>query len=179
MARQRRQSRRYVRAGGFVLGLALFGLALASWRVPPGDGRLGTDLTLVSIAGDELSVSPAGPFVVRRGLTPASRDEAVVGRLAVRNPTRRGVRVQLRAPADRPSLDRLLRVEATVGDTVLFRGPLARLRTWTRRSFGLAAEESRDVELRAWLPRSVGGSYRGRMATLNVEFRPLPRERHT
>jgi hypothetical protein len=152
------------KAAAFGLGLALVALALVAWRVPPGDGMLGADVTFFSVENGNLAVSPSGPFAQKRKLEQGGELE---GRVTVRNRTSKPVRIQLRAPADRPDLDSLLDVEAKAGKTVLYRGRLAGLRQWTTRTFHLDAGARRDVRLRALLPQDAGG----RFATLNLELR--------
>jgi hypothetical protein len=156
------------RAAGFFLGLAIVALALVGWRVAPGDGTLGADVAFFSVENGNLSVSPSGTFAQRRGL---EEGDGLAGRISVRNSTRKPIRVQLRAPADRPDLDALLDVEARAGKTLLYRGRLVGLRQWTKRSFLLAPSATQDVRLRASLPQDAGG----RFATLNLELRPVSR----
>jgi hypothetical protein len=157
-----------LRAAGFFLGLAIVALALVAWRVPPGDGTLGADVSFYSVENGNLAVSPSGPFARKRGL---EEGDELAGRVTVRSRTGRPLRVQLRAPADRPELDSLLDVEASAGKTVLYRGRLVGLRSWTKRSFVLAPGAKQDVRLRAALPQDAGG----RFATLNLELRPVSR----
>lgn len=157
-----------LRAVGFFLGLAMVTLALVAWRVPPGDGTLGADVTFFSVENGNLAVSPSGMFGQRRGL---EEGDKLAGRVTVRNRTGEPLRVQLRAPADRRDLDSLLDVEAVAGKTVLYRGRLVGLRRWTKRSFVLAPGAKQDVRLRASLPQDAGG----RFATLNLELRPVSR----
>jgi hypothetical protein len=57
-----------LRAVGFFLGIASVAMALVAWRVPPGDGTLGTDITFFSVENGNLAVSPAGTFAQKRGL---------------------------------------------------------------------------------------------------------------
>jgi hypothetical protein len=155
-----------LRAVGFFLGLGIVALALVAWRVPPGDGTLGADVTFFSVENGNLAVSPSGAFAQKRGL---EEGDELAGRVAVRNRTGKAIRIQLRAPADRPDLDALLDVEATAGKTVLYRGRLVGLRHWTSRSFVVAPHARRDVRLRASLPQDAGG----RFATLNLELRQV------
>jgi hypothetical protein len=157
-----------LRAAGFFLGLAIVAIALVAWRVPPGDGTLGADVSFYSVENGNLAVSPSGPFAQKRGL---EEGDELAGRVTVRNRTGKALRVQLRAPADRPELDSLLDVEARAGKTVLYRGRLVGLRSWTKRSFVLAPGAKQDVRLRASLPQDAGG----RFATLNLELRPVSR----
>lgn len=157
-----------LRAVGFFLGLVIVALALVAWRVPPGDGTLGADVTLFSVENGNLAVSPSGAFAQERGL---EQGDDLTGRVTVRNRTGKAMRIQLRAPADRPDLDALLDVEATAGKTVLYRGRLVGLRYWTRKTFVLAPRASQDVRLRASLPQDAGG----RFATLSLELRPVSR----
>ena len=152
------------RAAAFLVGLAIVALALATWRVPPGDGVLGADVTLNAIQHEGLDLSRSGPFAQARGLTDGG---TVEGRIAVRNPGAKSVSVRLRAPADRSGLDRMLEVEARAGGAVIYRGRLRGLRRWTRRTFRIHAGQSQTVELRARLR----GAAPGRFATLNLEFR--------
>lgn len=157
-----------LRAVGFFLGLAIVALALVAWRVPPGDGTLGADLTFFSVENGNLAVTPSGAFALKRGL---EQGDELAGRVTVRNKTGKAIRIQLRAPADRPELDALLDVEATAGKTMLYRGRLVGLRRWTNRSFVVAPHARQDVRLRATLPQDAGG----RFATLNLELRQVSR----
>ena len=151
------------KAAAFLVGLAIVALALVAWRVPPGDGVLGADVTFVAVEHRGLDVSPSGRFGGARGL---ATGDGVEGSVTIRNPRDRTVRLRLRAPADRSGLDQLLRVEATAGHHVLYRGPLRGLRRWTKRSFRLGPDERKTVRLRARL----GGDAAGRFATLNLEL---------
>jgi hypothetical protein len=157
-----------LRAVGFFLGLAIFAIALVAWRVPPGDGTIGADVSFYSVENGNLAVSPLGRFAQKRAL---EQGDELTGRVTVRNRTGKPVRVQLRAPTDRPELDALLDVEATAGKTVLYRGRLVGLRRWTKRSFALGRGAEQYVRLRASLPQDAGG----RFATLNLELRPVSR----
>jgi hypothetical protein len=157
-----------LRAVAFSLGLAIVVLALVAWRVPPGDGRLGADVTFFAVEHGNLDVSPTGRFAQERGLTKGS---TVAGKVTVRNRADKPVRLRLRAPADRTGLDALLDVEARAGTTVLYRGRLAGLRRWTKRSFVLAPGAKEAVRLRARLRRDAGS----RFATMNLELGPVPR----
>jgi hypothetical protein len=152
------------KAAAFLVGLAIVALALATWRVPPGDGVLGADVMLYAVQREGLDLSRGGPIAQARGLTDGG---TVEGEVVVRNPGATTVRVRLRAPADRSGLDRMLEVEARAGDVVIYRGRLRGLRRWTRKTFRLHAGESETVELRARLR----GAAPGRFATLNLEFR--------
>ena len=155
-----------LRAAGFFLGLAIVAMALVAWRVPPGDGTLGADVTFFSVENGNLAVLPSGPFAQKRGL---DAGDELAGQVTVRNRTGKAMRIQLRAPADRPELDSLLDVEATAGRTVLYRGRLVGLRRWTKKSFVVGPRARQDVRLRATLPQDAGG----RFATLNLELRQV------
>ena len=157
-----------LRAVGFFLGLAIVALALVAWRVPPGDGTLGADLTFFSVENGNLAVTPSGAFAQKRGL---EEGDELAGRVTVRNWTGKAIRIQLRAPADRPELDALLDVEATAGRTVLYQGRLVGLRHWKKRSFAVAPHARQAVRLRATLLQDAGG----RFATLNLELRQVSR----
>jgi hypothetical protein len=162
--RARRTASGVPRVVGFCFGLAIVALALIAWRVPPGDGMLGADVTFFSVENGNLAVSPAGPFAQKRKL---EQGDELEGRVTVGNRSSKPVRIQLRAPADRPDLDSLLDVEATAGKTVLYRGRLVGLRQWTTRTFRLDPGARKDVRLHAVLPQDAGG----RFATLNLELR--------
>jgi hypothetical protein len=151
------------RAAAFLVGLAIVALALVAWRVPPGDGVLGADVTFFAVEHRGVEVSPSGRFGGARGLATGDRVE---GSVTVESSRDRPVRLRLRAPADRSGLDQLLNVEASAGRTILYRGPLRGLRRWTTRSFRLGPGERETVRLRARL----GGDAAGRFATLNLEL---------
>src|SRR3712207_924118 len=81
------------RAAAFLVGLAIVAIALATWRVAPGDGVLGADVTLYAIEHKSLDLSRSGPLAQARGLTDGG---TVEGRVTVRNPGANTVRVRLR-----------------------------------------------------------------------------------
>jgi hypothetical protein len=80
--------------------------------------------------------------------------------------------VRIRAvPAGEDDLGELLAAELSVDGEPLFRGSLARLRRWTRRSFHLRPHQSRKLEVRAWLPRSTQRGYEFRSDDVTLEWK--------
>lgn len=163
------RSRRHgwpARGIGLALGLALVGAGLLVWRVPRGDGVLGTDVLLASGPTGELGVTPSGPFLAASGLEPSGR--AVEGTLLVRNQTGTELAVRLATAGPPGDLDRALWVEADTPRGGVFRGPLSDLAEGSG-SFPVAPGEEVPVTMRVWLPAGASG-YRGRAEEVRVEL---------
>jgi len=121
---------RIARWVGLSVGLAVVMAALHAWRVAPAPGPpLGADVAFTAGPTGELEVSPAGRFLFGTDLRPSGR--VLIGTLAVRNQTGRRLAVQLRALPNLDDLDRILRVEITSPQGILFTGDLGTLRNWT------------------------------------------------
>jgi hypothetical protein len=172
---RRLPSIRWLKCGGFALGLAVAAAALLSWRVPGGTGTLAADVYFRSIPTGEIAATPAGDFISGSGLEPGLAN-ALEGVLNVRNQTGRKLAVRLRAPAQHRDLDRLLRIDIAAGSTHLYRGSLGGLRRWTRAAFPLEPGESGSIRVRAWLPSRLNSGYQGRVETATVEFAARPVE---
>lgn len=170
---KRSRGKRRLKAAGFLLGLSLVAVAVAGWRVPAGGGSLGADVAFVANLTGELGVSPRGVFLRGTRLEPGGRE--AVGAVDVTNQTGRTLAVGVRLRGEAGRLDRALHVELRAGRTLLFRGSLGGLRSWSARSLALAAGQSRRLRVRAWLAALARG-YEGRSETATLEFyvRPLP-----
>jgi hypothetical protein len=159
---------------GLLAGISLAGLAVASWKVPPGTGIMGADVTFTPRAVGELDIAPLQPLVLGRGLRPAEEGEARV--VSIRNQTGTDLRVQVRGTPSGTELDDLVWVRLTGPGVELFRGPLRGLRSWSEASVALSPGSSADVALAAWLPASVERGYEGRAAAVDLDFRVDPVE---
>lgn len=173
MRGRRLPSERWLKCGGFALGLAFAAVALLSWRVPESTDTLAADVYFRSISTGEIAVTPAGAFINGSGLEPG-HEHAVEGVLQVRNQTGRKLAVRLRAPAADRDLDRLLRVDIAAGSTLLFRGTLGGLRQWTRTAITLERGASGSIRVQAWLPGSLRSGYQGRVETASIEVAAKP-----
>lgn len=160
-----------MKSAGFGLGLLTAGVALAGWRIPEGSGSLGTDLTVLALRSGELDVDPAGLVLAGTGMRPGPDAAGAHGRLRIRNQTGTRLAVRLRALPSSGDLDQMLALRISSRGTELYRGTLGGLRRWTRRPLGLAPGGERTLDLRAWLPASVGDGYRGRIEAVTLELR--------
>jgi hypothetical protein len=165
---------RWLRGVGFVVGLASVALALLAWRIPGGDGTLGTDVIFVSHLSGELEVSPVGPFITKAGLEPADEAE---GQLKVRNRTGSRLAIRARAVPDNRDLNRILRIEIKRGKSAIFSGRLGQLPKDGTRAFVLDPRQTTALSFRAWLPITIRSGYQGRIVQVDVALsvRPLAR----
>jgi hypothetical protein len=162
----------WVKGLAFLLGVAGVGLALLAWRIPGGDGTLGTDVIFVSHLSGELQISPTGPFITKAGLEPADEAE---GTLKVRNRTGSRLAIRPQAVPDNRDLNRILWLEIKRGETSLFSGRLGRLPSEGARAFLLDPGDTAPLSFRAWLPITIRSGYQGRIVQLDVTLsvRPL------
>ena len=168
------RSERWLKAGGFILGLGMFGIALLAWRVPAGTTVTGAEVSLTTMATGELAVTPVGAILRTTDLRPSARSRGTATRLTVRNQTAGDLDVSLRASVRTRDLDALLRVEIATGGRPLFAGPLAELRRWTRRSFRLRSGASQRLGIRTWIPKYERTGYEAGVADISLEFRVRP-----
>lgn len=162
---------RIVGAAGLALGLTAVVLAVAGWRLPLGDGRLGADLFFSAGPTGELEVTPAGPFL--RATTMRQGGQAR-GSLSVRNQTGSLLAVRVRGLPDRPDLDGLLHVEVWSGQTRLFSGLLGRLRKWSPGALSLASGGRATLQFVASLPAGSEAGYQGRIVSVPFELQAKP-----
>jgi hypothetical protein len=160
-----------VRWAGVAVGATLAALALLSWRIPHSGGALGADVQFVATPSGELATSPSGAFLSARRLLPGGRPGT--GDLRVDNVAGRPLAVRLRLLPSDPGLDRELRVELRGGDRTI-EAPLARLRSLTASVLHLRPRQTRRLRVRAWVPRSAGPGYEGRIAEVTVDLRAVP-----
>lgn len=160
------------RSVGLSVGLVLIGVALHSWRVPPGTGPLlGADVAFTAGPTGELEVSPAGRFLAGTDLRPSGR--VLTGTLAIRNQTGRRLAVQLRALPNLDDLDHLLHVEISGSQEILFQGDLDALRTWTTPLI-LRRGRGQSLSFRAWMLPQAPSGYEGDEAAVTMEFLSTP-----
>ena len=156
------------------VGLGLAFALLTTWRVPATSGTLGADVRLVATPPGELTLTPAGAFLVGRRLTAGGM--AATGRLEVRNITGRTLAVRVRMLPSTADLDRALRVELEDAGRPVAVGPLGAARRWSRRPFELRPRESRRIDGRAFVVHRAS-DYEGRMVDVTLELRARPVER--
>jgi hypothetical protein len=158
----------FVRAGAFLAGLAVAAVAVAGWRVPTHE-IAGANLQLVAVGTSELQTSPAHPFTIKSNLKPGR--EGAVGQVRLHNTMAQPLAVRIHALRSVTDLDRLLRVEASAGGRVLYRGPLKGLRSWTKRAFVVPTRGHAVLQAKVWLPASVRRGFQNRVATVTIEFK--------
>ena len=159
-----------IRAAAFALGLSVAFAAVVAWRVPPGEGVLGTDVVVASGPTGELQVDPVGPFLSAAGLQPGT--QGAVEPLKVRNITAIPQVVRVRALPTGHDLDEILWVAVEAGDLELHRGPLGELRDGSTRGVTIAPGETRIVSVRVWLPPESDEGFRGRIESIQLELVP-------
>ena len=136
---------RWVRRLGFLAGLLIAAGAILGWRMPPSDGRVGLDLSVVASAPRPLEVSPAGPILRARGMAATGRPRTATGTLKVANTGQGALRLRVRGLASERGLDRKLVFAISASGIPLFRGTQGQLRRWTRRSLLLPAGTRREL----------------------------------
>src|SRR5215212_9537505 len=123
---RRAHSDRWLRRGGFALGLVGAAAGLLAARVPAAPPGLGFDLTVVPTAPKTLTLRPPGPLLTAPGLRAGGKDAE--GGVTVLNPTARTQRVRVTAMPSSRGIDQTLMVELTADGRALYRGPLGGLR---------------------------------------------------
>lgn len=171
-SRSPRRLERVAKLCGLVTGLALAAAAVSAWSVPGGTGIAGSEVSMLANASGELAVSPAGKPFLREGyLLPG---QSAKGSLDIRNQTPKALVVTLRATAETPDLDQLLRVEVRSGRELLYRGRLEGLGHFTETGLRLGVADRRTLAARAWLPEGSARRAGNRAAEISLELRSVP-----
>jgi hypothetical protein len=149
-------------------GVGLCMVALVAWRLPTSGSPPGLDLRLIVVPPGELTVDPIGVFASARAMQ--AGDTPAGGVLEVRNIAGRQLLVRPVALPSVKGLARTVRLRAVAGKRVLADGTLASLERPGGAGIEIPARGSRQIEVRAWLPRGETG-YRGRILDITVELR--------
>ena len=152
--------------GGVAAAVAI---VAAGW-MPASKQRLGLDLRILANRTGELAVTPTGPVLQANGMEPRDGRSAARGRVKIANETAVPLAVRVRAQSSLRDTDRQLQLRIAVGRTTVFAGTLGALRRWTARSVALGVGQGRTLELRAWLEGESGGSFRGRIQDVTLDF---------
>jgi hypothetical protein len=158
----------WARGIGFVLGISVALTAVLGWRLPRGAGRLGADVAIGFVQTGELQLSAVTPLINASGLRPGASAEGTVG---VRNSSGSRLSVVVTAEPSISDLNRLLWIEISVAGTRIFRGPLGELRYGSGR-FRISPQQTRTLDVRAWLPATVDDGYEGRIDSVRLSFDP-------
>ncbi|GEM_PF-1774940 len=159
-----------VRGVGLALGLSVAAFAILAWRIPPGDGTLGTDLIVAAVPTGEIQVASPGPFLTGTAMHPGPQSAGPSGRMTIRNISAITQLVRVSASVNISDLDGILWIDLESGGRRLFRGPVGRLRHGSPGSVVLRPGATATFEVRAWLPASVAGGYEGRIANVDLSF---------
>ncbi len=154
----------------FCAGVAAAVAIVAAGWMPASKQRLGLDLRLLAHRTGELAVAPTGPLLEARGMEPGTERSAARGRVRIINETAVPLAVRVRAHSALADTNRQLRIRIADGRDTVFAGTLGALQRWTARSVGLGVGRGRTLELRAWLEGQAGGSYRGRIQDVTLDF---------
>lgn len=164
-------SKSLARWTGFLVGLGLAVWIVLLGRVPAHSGAPAARLTMAAKPTQKLLVEPAGKnFLSASSLRPSPPERGPTGRFDVMNLTRRPMLVAVAARPSSKDLDSLLQVEITAARRRVFRGSLQELRSWSAH-FRLAPSRQKRLEVRAWLPLSVGSRYQGRFVDVRLKWR--------
>ena len=175
MMRNVRGADRWARGIGVVLGIVVVGFVFSNSRVQNTGGRLlGADVTFATGPTGELGVTPAGPFVQGLALRPTAPEDADTGSVEVRNQTGTPLAVRIAAEPSINDLDDVLYIRVEAGASRLYRGPLERLRDWTKESFTLRSGQTTKLEVATWIPPSIQDGYAGRIADVGIQFQVEP-----
>ncbi|MEX2274933.1 MAG: hypothetical protein WEA10_05140 [Actinomycetota bacterium] len=161
-----------VRGAALFLGLSIAFSAVVAWRVPPGEGILGTDVIVAAMPTGELAVDPSGPFLSAAALQPGPESGAPREDLAITNITALTQVVQFRAVPAGKDLQELLWIRIDAGATQIFRGTLGELAQTSDRGVTIGSGKTRILEVRTWLPPDIDEGFRGRIDQINLELVP-------
>jgi len=165
----------WARGIGFLTGLVIATTAIIAWRIPPGNGTLGTDLLVAAVPSGEVQVSAPGPFVSGTAMRPGPESDGPSGSVEVRNITGQTLPIGVKVTVNISDLDSLLWVDLKAGGHRLYRGPVGGLTHGDVPTFTLRSGRSTTIDIRAWLPPSVESGYEGRIANLDLTFEPAAR----
>jgi hypothetical protein len=165
----------WARGIGFLTGLALATAAIIAWRIPPGNGTLGTDLLVAAVPSGEIQVSTPGPFASGTGVRPGPESNGPSGSVEVRNITGQTLPIGVKVTVSISDLDSLLWVDLEAGGRRLYRGPIGELTHGDVPTFTLKSGRSTTIDVRAWLPTSVASGFEGRIANVDLAFEPAAR----
>ncbi len=169
-----RRLERIAKLCGLGTGLALAAICVSAWSVPGGTGIAGAEVSMLANMSGELAVSPAGKPFLREGyLLPG---QSAKGSLDIRNQTHKPLLVTLRATAETPDLEQLLRIEVRSGRQLLYRGRLKGLGRFTKTALRLDVADRRTLAARAWVPEGGARRAGNRAAEISLELRSVPAE---
>ncbi len=158
------------RSVGLALGLSVAAFAILAWRIPPGNGALGTDLVLAAVPTGEIQVVAPGPFLTGTAMHPGPESDALSGSMTVRNISAITQVVRVSASVNISDLDGILWLDVESAGHGIFRGPVGRLKRGSPGSVVLRPGATATFEVHAWLPPSVTGGYEGRIANVDLSF---------
>lgn len=152
---------------GLVAGAGIAFALLLAGRVPASTGELPAALTLDLGRSGELVVSPRGPLLTARELTPGGRRST--GRASLSNPTRVPLSVRPRVARGSRHLDGLVWVRMRIDGERAYDGTLGGLRQQGAAPFEIAPRARRRITLTAWLaPGATGHEARRTRAALEL-----------
>lgn len=158
-----------MRLAGLLAGLCLVTVvALQSWRVPASPRAAGVEVGLRVVSSGEVGVSPAGPVLRGRALTPGG--PAGRGRVRLTNRTAGELAARPRLTGGDPALDRLIELELSVAGRVVFRGPPAGLRDGVSTPVPLPRSGSAVVRVSARVPAGAGDEAVARAGSWTLTF---------
>lgn len=163
----------WARGIGLLTGLSIATVAVLAWRIPAGNGTLGTDLIVAAVPTGEIEVSSPGPFISATAMHPAPEADAPAGSVKVRNITGQSLAIRVKVSANIPDLNSLLWMEIEASGRPLFRGPVEELARGTTNTFVLASGQRTTLDVRTWFPPSVTSGYEGRIANMDLTFVPV------
>jgi hypothetical protein len=162
--------RRSAELTSFLVGAAVALALLASWRVPPGHGTVGADITFSVALSPTITLSQTGPFANAANLTAAAGD-ALSGSVYARNASAGRVAVRARVRGNVHDLDRALHVELLADGRRFYSGPLSGLANWTRQTVVLDGNRNTQITVRGRLLPGSEHQYAGRIAVATLELR--------
>lgn len=162
---------------GLLIGVALAGvLVVDTWRLPPGTGVLGADVTVTLAPPGELAILPERRVVTATALGAAPTKSHDTGSVGVRNLSGSTFDVSARALPSSRDLDDALSVAVRAGNRSLYSGTLDGLRAWTRQTFTLARGERTPLTVTVSIPTGTPPrEFRGRIEDITLELRTAPR----
>jgi hypothetical protein len=164
------RSERLARWAGAVIGVAVVAGVIVAARIPAGQGSIGADVSVITIASGSVSLDHPGTVLQVNDMRPRTPGEHVSkGSFRVTNISDHRVRLHLHALPSTKTLNDVLHVRVRARRTLLLRGTVGALGGWSPRSLLLGPGRSAEVVVGAWLPASAS-AYQGAIDDVTIEF---------
>jgi hypothetical protein len=162
------RSQRVARAVGGALGLGLAVAVVLGARPSASADGLTATVRFSAPTSGELAVTPAAPqpFLVANSLRPGGNP--AIGSFDIHNQTGRRMALAFRVHPSSGALNGLVQVRLSAGGRSLARTSLQGMLDGIQTSLQLPSGATRGFRLEAWMPRTVGDGYEGRLVDVSM-----------